>query len=104
MSQLETSSGDRDLQQERQTRQRGRGTLGGEAASSESSLILFAFRQSSLSSVFVIFKSMSFKGDTAPRLLNEWCCTVVSAAVDQRKKDRLSVCLSGPSVSELSQC
>ena len=51
MSQLETSSGDRDLQQERQTRQRGRGTLGGEAASSESSLILFAFRQSSLSSL-----------------------------------------------------
>ena len=41
MSQLETSSGDGDLQQERQTRQRGRGTLGGEAASSESSLILF---------------------------------------------------------------
>ena len=40
MSQLETSSGDRDLQQERQTRQRGRGTLRGEA-SDESSLILF---------------------------------------------------------------
>ena len=38
--QLQHRAGDRDLQQERQTRQRGRGTLGGEA-NDESSLILF---------------------------------------------------------------
>ena len=38
--QLQHRAGDRDLQQERQTRQRGRGTLRGEARN-ESSLILF---------------------------------------------------------------